>query len=51
LERGARNPWIEIIEKLARALHVSVAKLCERAGNDRSVRSREAQESDSGVKM
>ena len=27
LERGARNPSIESIEKLARALHVSVAKL------------------------
>ena len=33
LERGARNPSIESIEKLARALHVSVAKLFERAGN------------------
>ena len=33
LERGARNPSIESIEKLARALHVSVAKLFERARN------------------
>ena len=29
LERGARNPSIESIEKLARALGVSVAKLFE----------------------
>jgi transcriptional regulator with XRE-family HTH domain len=29
LERGARNPSIGSIEKLARALHVSVAKLFE----------------------
>ena len=33
LERGARNPSIESIEKLARALDVSVAKLFEAAGN------------------
>ena len=33
LERGARNPSIDSIEKLARALHVSVSKLFERAGN------------------
>ena len=33
LERGARNPSIESIEKLARALHVSVAKLFQ-AGSD-----------------
>ena len=33
LERGARNPSIESVEKLARALHISVAKLFERAGN------------------
>jgi len=33
LERGARNPSIESIEKLARALHLSVAKLFEAAGN------------------
>lgn len=33
LERGARNPSIDSIEKLARALHVSVVKLFERAGN------------------
>ena len=31
LERGARNPSIESIEKLARALDVSVAKLFENA--------------------
>ena len=31
LERGARNPSIEKIEKLAQALEVSVAKLFERA--------------------
>ena len=35
LERGARNPSIESIEKLARALHVSVAKLFERADNSK----------------
>ena len=33
LERGTRNPSIESIEKLARALDVSVAKLFEAAGN------------------
>ncbi|PYL96090.1 MAG: transcriptional regulator [Verrucomicrobia bacterium] len=33
LERGARNPSIDSIEKLARALDVSVSKLFERAGN------------------
>ena len=33
LERGERNPSIQSIEKLARALHLSVAKLFERAGN------------------
>ena len=33
LERGERNPSIQSIEKLARALHVSVAKLFERADN------------------
>jgi transcriptional regulator with XRE-family HTH domain len=31
LERGARNPSIESIEKLARALELSVSKLFERA--------------------
>jgi len=36
LERGARNPSIDSIEKLARALHVSVSKLFERAGNGTS---------------
>jgi len=34
LERGARNPSIENIEKLAQALDVPVAKLFERAGHD-----------------
>lgn len=33
LERRAHNPSIESIEKLARALHVSVAKLFRAAGN------------------
>jgi CheY-like chemotaxis protein len=33
LERGARNPSIESIEKLAGALQVSVSKLFESAGN------------------
>jgi len=33
VERGTRNPSIQSVEKLARALHVSVAKLYERAGN------------------
>jgi len=33
LERGARNPSIESIEKLASALQISVAKLFE-AAND-----------------
>ena len=33
LERGARNPSIESIEKLARALEISVAALFAAAGN------------------
>ncbi len=33
LERGARNPSIDSIEKLARALEISVAKLFAAAGN------------------
>src|SRR5713101_1673137 len=33
LERGARNPSIESIEKLAGALQVSVSKLFENIGN------------------
>ncbi len=33
VERGTRNPSIESVEKLAWALHVSVAKLFEQAGN------------------
>ena len=33
LERGSRNPSIDSIEKLARALQVSVSKLFEAAGN------------------
>jgi len=33
LERGARNPSIESIEKLARALHVPIKKLFDEAGN------------------
>jgi transcriptional regulator with XRE-family HTH domain len=36
LERGARNPSIESIEKLARALGVSVAKLFEQADNGKA---------------
>jgi CheY-like chemotaxis protein len=36
LERGARNPSIESIEKLAGALQVSVSRLFESAGNDNS---------------
>jgi transcriptional regulator with XRE-family HTH domain len=36
LERGARNPSIESIEKLAQALDVSVAKLFEQAGRGAS---------------
>lgn len=36
LERGARNPSIDSIEKLARALQLSVAKLFEVAGNDKA---------------
>jgi transcriptional regulator with XRE-family HTH domain len=32
LERGARNPSIESIEKLARALELPVSKLFEQAG-------------------
>ena len=35
LERGTRNPSIESIDKLARALHISVLKLFEVAGNER----------------
>jgi transcriptional regulator with XRE-family HTH domain len=39
LERGQRNPSIESIEKLARALHVSVARLFDLATNgDRSTK-------------
>jgi len=33
LERGSRNPSIDSIEKLARALQISVSKLFEQAGN------------------
>jgi len=33
LERGARNPSIQSVERLAHALQVSVAKLFEAAGN------------------
>jgi transcriptional regulator with XRE-family HTH domain len=36
LERGARNPSIDSIEKLARALQLSVAKLFEVAGNGKA---------------
>jgi CheY-like chemotaxis protein len=38
LERGARNPSIESIEKLAGALQVSVSKLFESVGNGNSSR-------------
>lgn len=36
VERGARNPSIASIEKLAQALNVSVSHLFERASNDRA---------------
>jgi transcriptional regulator with XRE-family HTH domain len=36
LERGARNPSIESIQKLARALHVSVARLFQAPGDSES---------------
>jgi len=35
LERGTRNPSIESIDKLARALHISVLRLFEVAGHER----------------
>jgi len=38
LERGARNPSIDSIEKLARALHVSVVKLFKHATNGNNKR-------------
>jgi CheY-like chemotaxis protein len=41
LERGARNPSIESIEKLAGALQVSVSNLFEGAGNGSSSRQME----------
>jgi len=41
LERGARNPSIESIEKLAGALQVSVSSLFEGAGNGSSSRQME----------
>src|SRR5947199_10793947 len=41
LERGARNPSIESIEKLAGALQVSVSNLFAVAGNDSSSRQME----------
>jgi CheY-like chemotaxis protein len=34
LERGARNPSVESVEKLAKALDLSVSALFERASND-----------------
>ena len=34
LERGARNPSVESIEKLAAALQISVAKLFEQAAGE-----------------
>ena len=34
LERGARNPSIESIEKLAHALQISISKLFEQTPND-----------------
>ena len=36
LERGARNPTVGSIQKIARALQVTVLELFERAGNDDS---------------
>ncbi len=41
LERGARNPSIESVEKLAGALQVSVSNLFEGAGSDSSSRQME----------
>src|ERR1700757_261484 len=38
LERGARNPSIESVEKLAGALQVSVSKLFESVGNGSGAR-------------
>lgn len=38
VERGARNPSIASVEKLAEALQLSVAALFERAGNSRGSR-------------
>jgi len=35
LERGARNPSVESIEKIARALQIPVAKLFEKAGESK----------------
>ena len=35
LERGARNPSVGSLQKLARALQIPVAKLFEAAGNGR----------------
>ena len=34
LERGARNPSIESIEKLAQALQISISELFEKTPND-----------------
>jgi transcriptional regulator with XRE-family HTH domain len=34
LERGARNPSIEILAKVAQALRIPVAKLFEQAGDE-----------------
>ncbi len=39
LERGARNPSIENIEKLAQALQVSVVKLFEQPGAEEATKS------------
>jgi CheY-like chemotaxis protein/DNA-binding Xre family transcriptional regulator len=38
LERGARNPSVESVEKLAKALDLSVSTLFERASNDGGAR-------------
>jgi transcriptional regulator with XRE-family HTH domain len=36
LERGMRNPSLESVEKLAMALHLSMPKLFERAGDEQA---------------
>ena len=40
VERGARNPSVETIEKLARALEISVSMLFEQAADSNQARQR-----------